>query len=103
GLARRVECAADRIEDAIEVAIEVRDEVTSLLEHAVGLRVRDGLVDDVHVAGLAERIEGPLAAHRDAGAGMRTRVSGAATERVDLAELLAGAAVRDECGHDDVL
>src|SRR5258708_4887946 len=71
--------------------------------HAGVLGIRYRLVDDVHVAGLAERIEGPLAAHREAGAGVRDAVLGGPLQWIDLAELFARAAVRNEDGHDDVL
>src|SRR2546428_1106447 len=102
--AGRVEGGADRAEDVGEISVEGGHEMPAAREHARVLRAVDLPVDDVHVAVVAERVERPLGADLDAGLAIGRR---GAWRGVDLAGglavCLAGAAVREEHGHHDVL
>src|SRR5204863_9412011 len=102
--ARGVEGGADRADDVGEVAAKSGYEVRALREDARLLRAADLAVDDVHVAVAPERIQRPLRAHGHAALlAFRGRGSGHPDLAGRLAVRLAGTALREEDGHDDVL
>src|SRR5947209_1327025 len=102
--AGRVEGRANRAQDVAEITVQRRDEVRAAREDACLPRAADLAVDDVHVLGTPERVERPLCAHLDAGLAIPARGARRGphvTRR--LAVRLAGAAVREQERHDDVL